>query len=186
MMSKNRLDKTLIFNTSAELAEDVGLENITLLKLAIKLGVKTPSLYNHINGLKDIYVGLATLAMERLGAVVRDAAIGKSNEEAIIAIANEYRRFAKECPELYKAIIKSPKLHDSQVKEAGHIFVNIIYKVLEGYKYSEEDSIHIVRGLRSIMHGFVSLEAAGFFKLDLDREESFKRLVSGFILSIRK
>jgi len=185
-MSRNKLDRTIILNTSAQLAETVGLENITLLKLANKLGVKTPSLYNHINGLKDIYVGLAKLGMEKLGAVVRDSAIGKSNDEAITAIAYKYRKFAKECPELYKAIIKSPTLDDSEVKEAGHIFVQIMYKVLEGYKYSEEDAMHIVRGLRSIMHGFVSLEAAGFFKSNWDREESYKRLVSGFILSIRK
>jgi len=185
-LTRNKLDKTLIFNTSADLVEEVGLEHITLIKIANMLGVKTPSLYNHISGLKDIYVGLATLAMEKLGVAVRDAAIGKSNDEAIAAIANEYRKFAKECPELYKAIIKSPQLNDSEVKEAGHVFVHIIYKVLEGYKYSEEDAIHIVRGLRSILHGFVSLESAGFFKLNWDREESFKRLVSGFILSIKK
>lgn len=186
MITRNKLDRTIIFNASAELAQEVGLENITLLKLADKLGVKTPSLYNHINGLKDIQVGLAKLGMERLGSAVRDAAIGKSNEEAITSIANEYRRFAKECPELYKAIIGSPELEDSEVDEAGHIFVQIIYKVLESYKYSEEDSIHIARGLRSIMHGFVSLEAAGFFKSNWDREESFRRLILGFILSIRK
>ena len=186
MMSRIKLDNTIIFNTSAELAEEVGLENITLLQLANKLGIKTPSLYNHVNGLKDIYVGLAKLGMERLGEVMKDAAVGKSNDEAITAVAYEYRKFAQKFPELYKAIIKSPNLDDNEVKEAGHIFFQIINKVLEGYKYSEEDSIHIVRGLRSIMHGFVSLEAEGFFKANWDREESYKRLVSGFILSIKK
>jgi len=185
-MSRNKLDRTIVINTSAQLAEEVGLDNITLLKLANKLGVKTPSLYNHISGLKDIYIGLATLGMEKLGSTVRDSAIGKSNDEAITAIAYQYRKFAKQYPELYKAIINSPELNDSKVKEAGHIFVQIMYKVLEEYNYSEEDSMHIVRGLRSIMHGFVSLEAAGFFKSNWDREESYKRLVSGFILSIRK
>jgi AcrR family transcriptional regulator len=185
-MSRIRLDRTIIFSTSAELAEEVGLENITLLKLANKLGVKTPSLYNHINGLKDMYIGLAKLGLERLGDVVRNAAVGKSNDEAIASIAYEYRKFAKQCPELYKAIIKSPELNNSEIKEAAHIPVQIMCKVLEGYKYSEEDAMHITRGLRSTMHGFVSLEAAGFFKSNWDREESYKRLVSGFILSIRK
>ena len=185
-MSRIKLDKVLILNTSSELAEEVGLENITLLMLANKLGVKTPSLYNHINGLMEIYVGLSKLGTEKLGNVVRNAAIGKSKDEAIYAIAYEYRRFANEHPELYKAIIKSPELDNSEIKEAVHIVFQIIYKVLEGYEYNEEDAVHIVRGFRSTMHGFVSLEAAGFFKLKWDKEESFKRLVSGFIVSIRK
>ena len=185
-MSRIKLDKSIIFNTSAELAEEVGLENITLLQLSNKLGIKTPSLYNHVNGLKDIYIGLAQLGIEKLGDVVRNAAIGKSKDEAITTIAYEYRKFAKTCPELYKAIIKSPELGDIGIKEASHVPVQIMCKVLEGYKYNEEDAMHITRGLRSIMHGFVSLEAAGFFKAKLDREESFKRLIEGFILSIKK
>jgi len=185
-MSRIKLDKSIIFNTSAELAEEVGLENITLLQLATKLGIKTPSLYNHVNGLKDIYIGLAQLGIEKLGDVVRNAAIGKAKDEAITTIAYEYRKFAKARPELYKAIIKSPELEDSEIAEAGHTVNVIMYKVMEAYNYSEEDSIHVVRGLRSIMHGFVSLEAAGFFKAKLDREESFKRLIEGFILSIKK
>ena len=44
-----------------------------------------------------------------------------------------------------------------------------------------EDGLHAVRGLRSVVHGFASLEVAGGFGLPLDLDESFRRLVEMFI-----
>ena len=40
--------------------------------------------------------------------------------------------------------------------------------------------VHAIRGLRALMHGFVSLEAAGGFAMPLDLDESYHRLVEGF------
>jgi len=43
-----------------------------------------------------------------------------------------------------------------------------------------DDALHATRGLRAIIHGFVSLDAAGGFRLRLDIEESFDRLLGAF------
>lgn len=64
VMTRIKLDKVIIISTAAELAEEFGLGSITLLKLADKLVVKTPSLYTQVKGLKDIYIGLSTLGMD--------------------------------------------------------------------------------------------------------------------------
>lgn len=40
-----------------------------------------------------------------------------------------------------------------------------------------EEGLHAVRGLRSVVHGFATLEVAGGFGLPLDCDESFRRLV---------
>jgi hypothetical protein len=37
--------------------------------------------------------------------------------------------------------------------------------------------LHAVRGLRSLVHGFATLEVAGGFGMPLDIDESFRRLV---------
>jgi hypothetical protein len=44
-----------------------------------------------------------------------------------------------------------------------------------------DEALHAIRGLRAILHGFVSLETAGGFKMALDQEESFRRLVSAYL-----
>jgi hypothetical protein len=53
---------------------------------------------------------------------------------------------------------------------------------MQSYHYSEEDTVHFVRGFRSALHGFVSLEEAGFFKSAVDADESYRRLVNGFLV----
>ena len=50
-MPKKGLNQAVIIQAAAGLAEQKGLENITLRELADCLGVKTASLYNHL----DVY-----------------------------------------------------------------------------------------------------------------------------------
>lgn len=185
MSTKRGLDIQTILNTAAELAEEKGLENVSLLQVAEKLGVKSPSLYNHLSGLQELSTGLAKLAITRLESSIRNAAVGRSKGDALTAIALAYRKFAKENPELYKAILRFPDYSDKDVQEAGHAVVRILYQVMESYRYSKEETLHFARGFRSALHGFVSLEAAGFFQsADANEDTSFERLVSRLISTL--
>lgn len=181
MTSSHRLDRTLIVNTAALLAEEVTLDRLTLNQLAKRMGVKTPSLYNHVQGLSDLYAGLAALGMQRLGTQIARAAIGKSHADAIHTIAREYRTFARTYPELYKVILKSPEMQHSAITEAENGIVQILLKVLEPYHYSEEEAFHRIRALRSLLHGFVSLEEAGFFRAPWDVEKSYEQLITSVL-----
>lgn len=185
MSPKRGLDTQTILNAAAELAEAKGLENVSLLQVAEKLGVKSPSLYNHLSGVQELSSGIAKLAIARLESTIRNAAVGRSKEKALTAIAVAYRKFAKESPELYKAILRFPDYGDSGVKEAGHAVVRILYQVMEPYHYSKEETIHFVRGFRSALHGFVSLEEAGFFQgTEANEDTSFERLVSRLLSTL--
>lgn len=187
MTTKRSLDSQTILNAAAELAEEKGLENISLLQIAEKLGVKSPSLYNHLSGLQELSMGIANLAINRLEDAIRSAAIGRSKEDALLSIASAYRKFAKENPELYKAILRFPHYNDSGIQEAGHSVVRILYQVMEPYHYSKEDTIHFVRGFRSALHGFISLEEAGFFQSDeANVDKSYKQLVLCLISTLSK
>jgi hypothetical protein len=55
-----------------------------------------------------------------------------------------------------------------------------VLAVLAGYRVSGNDALHAVRGFRAIIHGFVSLDAAGGFRLALDLDESLTRLILAF------
>ena len=175
---KRGLDTQTILNAAAELAEEKGLENVSLLQVAEKLGVKSPSLYNHLSGLPELSLGIAKLAMSKLEDAARNAAVGRSKGDALMEIALAYRKFAKENPELYKAILRYPDYNDSSIQETGQTVVRILYQVMEPYHYSKKESIHFVRGFRSALHGFVSLEEAGFFKgTEADVDESFRQFI---------
>lgn len=96
MSTKRELDTQVILASAAELAEEKGLENVSLVQIAEKLGIKPPSLYNHVNGMQELTEGIAKLAVGRLEKVVRNAAVGLSKDDALTAVALAYRRFAKE------------------------------------------------------------------------------------------
>jgi len=63
--------------------------------------------------------------------------------------------------------------------------VGIVRAVLAGYGLEGDDALHATRGLRSLLHGFVSLETGGGFGLPLDLDESFRRLLQVFMAGLR-
>jgi hypothetical protein len=60
------------------------------------------------------------------------------------------------------------------------MLLGTLIAVLAGYGIKGEDALHATRGLRAIIHGFVSLDAAGGFRLKRDLDESFNRLLAAF------
>ena len=186
MNNRVRLDRGAVFDAATRLVERVGLENVTLRLLAEKLRVKPPSLYNHVRNLEELLAAVAAHSIRRLEDIVRDAAVGKSRGEALMSMALAYRIFATENPEIYKTILKYPAIEHDEVKEAGLSVVRVLYRVMETYGYSEEDIIHFVRGFRSAVHGFVSLQEAGFFRAPFDADESYERLVASLISALPK
>jgi len=67
---------------------------------------------------------------------------------------------------------------------ASQAVVAIATDVLAGYQLRGDDAIDATRALRSTLHGFVTLEAAGGFGLPVDVDRSFDRLVSGLIVAL--
>lgn len=53
-MARAGLDKALVVEKAAQLANEVGLDHIQLKILAESLNIQPPSLYNHIKGIDDL------------------------------------------------------------------------------------------------------------------------------------
>jgi hypothetical protein len=62
-------------------------------------------------------------------------------------------------------------------QEAKQSVVRIFHQVLEPYVLEYETKVHFTRCFRSSLHGFVSLENAGFFKNNVTVEVSFTMLI---------
>jgi len=181
MAGKRGLTTEIITNTAIELLEEQGIERLTIQELANRLSVKPASLYKHISGIDEILNGLARASMLQLEVAVRDIAVGRSKDDALMEMAIAYRSFAKEKPELYKIFIRSASLEDPGLAETGRAIVRVLYQVLQSYKCDQEDITHFTRGFRSALHGFVSLEAAGFFHGNADVNDSFAKMIEGYI-----
>ncbi len=179
------LDRRTVVREAAALADAEGLEALTLARLAGKLGIRPPSLYNHVSGMEDLRRELALLGLGELTERLGQAAIGRANEEVIVALAEAYRAYARERPSLYAASLRAPDPEDPDWRAAGERVVRIVLAAFAGFGLHDEDALHAVRGLRSALHGFVGLEAAGGFGLPLDLDESFQRLIRAYLSGLR-
>lgn len=180
-MSRAGLDADIIIRSAAALADANGLESVTLAAVAAALHVKTPSLYNHLGGMTELKRGLALAGLRELEQRLGKSAIGKAGDEALRSAAAAYLDYAREHPGLYEATVAAPDPADAEVKEAAQRVVDVLLQVLQHYKLRGEAAIHVVRGWRSLAHGFASLEFKGGFGLPLDNNESFAKLIELFI-----
>jgi AcrR family transcriptional regulator len=171
------LDRRAVIDAAIEGISEDGLESLTLAGLASKLRVRPPSLYNHIAGLDDLRAAVALRGITELGDRMGTAAIGLAGDDALTAIANAYRDFARSSPALYLAAISWTVTDDPEHKRLAARAVGTVTRVLGSYGLEGDAALHATRALRSALHGFVSLEALGGFALVLDRDASFEWLL---------
>jgi AcrR family transcriptional regulator len=180
------LDLQTILQAAIEIADQDGVGAVTLATLAKKLTIRPPSLYNHIDGLPGLRKKLAVHGLNEVYNKLAQAAIGKSKDEAVHAMADAYVKFVRAHPGLYELTIGITDLDEEEIHLAGKKIVDLIIQVLNGYGLKEEEALHAVRGIRSILHGFSSLEQKGGFGLPLDLDVSLHLLIDSFLAGIDK
>jgi len=181
MAHRAGLDDGVILRAAGEIADAEGLEQLTLAHLAARLNVRSPSLYKHVAGLDDVRRGLALLGARTLAERFARAAVGKSGAAGVRAVGVAYRAFAKDHPGLYAAIQRAPARDDAALIAASDEIIDILRAVLEPWRLDDAQQIHAIRMIRSLIHGFVSLEAAGGFGIPLDLEQSYDYAITVFI-----
>ena len=188
-MPRRNLDKATVVLAAAELVNAEGWEGLSLGKLAEGLGIQTPSLYNHVGGLPGLRRELTLLSTRQLGETIANAAIGQSGAGAVRKVAQAYREYVQRNPGLYLAGVRSATAQDppdAELQAAQARVVAVSLAVLAPFGLSQPDALHAIRALRSVIHGFATLEAAGGFGLPLDCDESFRRLVEMYIRDLEQ
>jgi AcrR family transcriptional regulator len=180
------LDQASVVEAAARLVDEEGIEQLSLGRLAERLGIRVPSLYNHIAGLPGLKHDLALYCLRELRDCITRATVGKSRAEAIIALADAYRAYARQTPGRYALTLQAPPPDDQEVQAVAQQVVEVVLAVLAPYKLGEEDAIHAIRGLRSIVQGFISLEVAGGFGIPTDTDASFRWIINLYIAGLSR
>jgi AcrR family transcriptional regulator len=163
----------------AALADEVGFANLTMGLLAERLGVRTPSLYKHVGGQEDLNRRIAALALNEAADAVSGAVQGYAGRDALAGAARAFRAFVLKHPGRYAATIGvEPSGPDDPLATAGRRLLGAFTAVLRGYEIQEPDMDHALRMLRSLLHGFATLQATNGFQWSADIDESFEWLTS--------
>jgi AcrR family transcriptional regulator len=164
---------------AAAVADEVGLDRLTLAAVAQRLGVSLPSLYKHVRGLDGLRRDLSVLSVREVTGVLAAAAVGRSGRDALVAIAAAYREYARAHPGRAAATVRAPDPDDAEYLEVAAGAVQVLRAVLAGCGVGEEDAVDAIRCLRAAMHGFAVLERAGGFGLPDSVDATYVRLIDG-------
>lgn len=178
-MSRRGLSRERVISVAGDLADAEGLAAVTVARVAAELGVRGPSIYNHVEGLAALRRGVAIAALDQLRDKLAAAAVGRSGEDALLGAAHAYREYASSHPGRYDAMQRAPAAGDAEQEAAAAELVAVLADILRGWELDEADTIHAIRAIRSALHGFVDLERVGGFGLDLPLSDSYERLVLG-------
>lgn len=181
-MPRNGITRERVVEAAAGLIERSGTAGFSMRALADSLNIRTASLYNHVESMDALLVDVCAYALRLQRKTELDALRTAPGAEGIFALADAYRRFAKEHRELYRLIMSTAASCGEQLGEISQCVVEPFLKALEYTNFSERDKIHWQRVLRGVVHGFVSQEDAGFFAhFPADADESFRIAVQCYI-----
>jgi AcrR family transcriptional regulator len=168
-----------VVEAAAEIADRDGLGALSLASLASRLGVRSPSLYNHVDGLAGLRRQLTLRASGLLAAQLAGSVDGLEGPAALRAIAEQLRSFAHRHPGLYDSFLPAPTPdEDPEVAAALREPVTVVGSVLAGMDVDPMTVIPLIRALRASVHGFVDLELRGGFGLPDDINDSFTTTIN--------
>ena len=177
-MPRAGLAPASVTEAGAAVADEVGFDRLSMGLLAERLGVRTPSLYKHVDGLADLAHRIAVLAMTELADTLRDATAGRAGRDALDAGTRAMRDWVTEHPGRYAAgnaaRITGP---DDPLAAAAQRVMDSWSAMLREYRIAPAQEIHALRMLRSLLHGFTTIETAGGFQVDADVDDSLEWII---------
>lgn len=185
-MQKRNLTKERIIQIAFSLSDEIGINQVTFQKIARELNIKYQSLYNHFTNMDNLKTEMTVYLLNELNLKLMQRLVGKSGEDAIREYAYIYKEFAFENNVAYGLFINIPSTENTELFRLARETSHIIHQLLEFYIKDEILLVHKSRTLRSLLHGFVSLHAFGYFQGEINIDESFQVMIDDFISSLKK
>lgn len=186
MARKLGLRREDVIEAAKSIADEQGIETLSVAAVAARLEVKPPSVFHHVAGLSGLRRAIALDAAGDLRRALSAAAKGKRGGAALLAVGRAYRSFARRHPGQLAAMLPAPVPgEDRELEEALAAPVHDLARILGELGIEGNDAIDVIRGLRSYLHGFVDLERRGGFGLPRNIEASFERGLATFLAGLR-
>lgn len=184
-MGRTGLDRKSVIAAAAGLANNIGIENLSLKILAEELGIKSPSLYNHVESLEDLKHQLMLYGWKGMEQQMLQAAAGVSGYDAIRAICHTFYQYATQNPGLFNAMLWYNKFRNPESMDATSELFPIMFRISSSLNISEEHCNHLIRTIRAFLEGFALLVNNESFGNPVSIEESFELSLDVLIAGIK-
>jgi len=177
------LDRERVIDEAAALADESGADAVTLAALAARLGIRSQSLYAHVDGLDGLRRDLAVLGQQELAERLGRAVMGRAGEDALRALCDAYAGFAAERPGLYSCSQRAPG-DDPALARTTDAATAPWRAALQSFGLAKAEIEHFHRALWAALHGFVTLREQGLMTRTASPDRSFALLVDIFATAL--
>lgn len=177
---RGRLDRESVVATAEAIVDRDGYDALSMTLLAGELETRVSSLYNHVVNLEDLRSEIQVRAMRQLGREVQHAAMGHAGADGLRVLCHELRAFARSYPQRYAALTRTPIDRTGFFAAAGDV-IEAMGVMVRSTGLPEQQIIPTGMAIFSALHGFVALEASGYFDGVPQLEEVFAQVVRGAV-----
>lgn len=171
MPTPERTTSAAIIAAGREVLEAAGPSGLTMHAVAIRVGVRAPSLYKRVRDRDALVAAVAESIVDELSAELErveqdDARPGKV-DDLLTGLATTYRAFARAHPEGFRLMFTASVPLSSLDRAAGPVLRASAARV------GQDDALEAARLLTAWMTGFLQMELAGAFRLGGDVDQAF-------------
>ena len=181
MVPRAGLTRESVLDIATEVADRDGFDQVTLKTIAATVNVRPPSLYNHVDGLDDVRLGLRLRAFKLLlaeqtaavdGRAIRDWLPCPRRRPTVSLRAGSSGAVRGDTPDDPPDDPPGP-MRIPRCARVSRLILDALVKAVSPYGLSDDEAVHAVRAFRSLVVGFNSLESAGHFGIPVGIDESF-------------
>jgi AcrR family transcriptional regulator len=172
MPTPARTSIAAIVEAARVILEADGLEGLTMQRVGQAVGVRPPSLYKRVRSRGELVRLVVEDVAAQLAREVGRAAGSGDPHEALQAMAYAFRRFAHQNPGAY-AVLFGPLPEDSRPELSTLGAASEAVLATAGALAGPEHALEGARMIVAWVHGFVSMELSGAFRLAGDVEDAF-------------
>lgn len=172
-----KLSRDGIIDGALTFLDREGWDALTINALAMQLGTKGPSLYNHVDSLEDLRRAVRIRVIDDIITMLNRVGQGRARDDAVLVMAGAYRSYAHHHPGRYSAFTRMPfGGDDPEYTAATRGAAAPVIAVLSSYGLDGEAAFHASLEFWSALHGFVLLEMTGVMD-EIDTDALFSDMV---------
>jgi AcrR family transcriptional regulator len=178
----SQVTRKMIVAQARAMIEADGADSLSLHKLAAALGVKAPSLYNHVRSKTDVLRAVNEITAAELTESMAASAHSTdgSARDKLLALMRTFRVFVRANPSMYRLAFAASDpalMPDEQMAEALALPLQEQMAALVGI----ERSLEALRGGWALLHGFALLEISGQFRRGGDLDHAFELACAAYL-----
>lgn len=171
MPTPERTSTAAIIAAGRHILEQSGPSGLTMQAVAIRVGVRAPSLYKRVRDRDALIAAVAGSVIDDLTAeleeVERETADGERSSDSLAGLATTYRAFAHAHPEGFRLMFTASAPLASLDRAAGPVLRASAALV------GDDQALDAARLVTAWLTGFLQMELAGAFRLGGDVDRAF-------------